>query len=312
MDAMNCRGRRGRSPDSGAAIGMDDAVARGTPREPLRRRLLGASALLLAGGLVLPPRRAVAIEAGDPTPIWDRLRAALFKDRPIREDDGSLFRFDTPVRAEDAAVVPIGIEARFAQSAARAVRRITLIVDNNPAPVVGTFEFGPASGLAGIETRVRVEEYSHVRAIVELNDGALVSATRFVKASGGCSAPAGKDREQALANVGRIRLRVQQPPKLGEPNTAQLMVGHPNDSGMAMDQVTRMYASPWFVRTVAVDYAGQAVLRADISFAVSENPNFRFHFLPTGDGVLEARVEDTRDTVFNTRLTIRNAQVEAA
>ncbi|WP_085314391.1 quinoprotein dehydrogenase-associated SoxYZ-like carrier [Derxia lacustris] len=270
-----------------------------------RRRLLGTTLL----GLTLP---AFAIEAGDPSPVWEKLRAGLFKGRSIAVDDGSLLRLDAPVRADDAAVVPIGVEARFAQSPERAVRRLTLIVDNNPAPVVGTFDFGPASGLAAIETRVRVEEYSHVRAIAELADGSLVMTTRFVKASGGCSAPAAKDRERVLANVGRILLRVQPPLRLGAPNTAQLMIGHPNDSGMAMDQITRTYATPWFVRELAIDFAGQPVLRADIGIGVSENPNFRFRFQPESDGLLTARAVDTRDTVFDTRLAIRNGQVESA
>ena len=33
--------------------------------------------------------------------------------------------------------------------------------------------------------------------------------THFVKASGGCSAPPGKDPQAALATLGRIRFRVE-------------------------------------------------------------------------------------------------------
>mgnify|MGYP002150436774 CR=1 FL=1 len=52
---------------------------------------------------------------------------------------------------------------------------------------------------AEIETRVRVDAYSHVRAIAEASDGQLYAVTRFVKASGGCSAPAGSDAQAAAA-----------------------------------------------------------------------------------------------------------------
>ena len=62
------------------------------------------------------------------------------------------------------------------------------MIDQNPTPVVGIFEFFPESGRAEVETRVRVNDYSFVRAIAEMNDGQLYMTARFVKASGGCSA----------------------------------------------------------------------------------------------------------------------------
>ncbi len=58
------------------------------------------------------------------------------------------------------------------------------------------------------------------------------------------------------------------------------MISHPNDSGLAMDQVTRAYANPHFVRQVSVRYAGKPVMDADVDFSISENPNFRFYFMP--------------------------------
>ena len=58
---------------------------------------------------------------------------------------------------------------------------------------------------------MRIDEYTFVRAIAETNDGQLYMATRFVKASGGCSAPPGKDAQEALATLGKMRLRVDNP-----------------------------------------------------------------------------------------------------
>ena len=65
----------------------------------------------------------------------------------------------------------------------------TLVVDANPAPVAAVFNMSPENGVATISTRLRINAYSHVRAIAETSDGELFMATRFVKASGGCSAP---------------------------------------------------------------------------------------------------------------------------
>lgn len=43
------------------------------------------------------------------------------------------------------------------------------------------------SGQADFETRLRVDEYSHVRVVSELSNGELHMDSRYVKVSGGCS-----------------------------------------------------------------------------------------------------------------------------
>jgi sulfur-oxidizing protein SoxY len=163
-----------------------------------------------------------------------------------------------------------------------------------------------------METRIRVEQYTHVRAVARTNDGKLYMAVNYVKASGGCSAPAGKDAAAAQASLGKMRIRVDGTPTAGQPVLAQLMVSHPNDSGLAMDQVTRTYATPHFVRQVDVSYAGKPVMRADVDFSISENPNFRFYFLPGDGGDLEARVVDNQDLEFRTSLTVAAPRRAAA
>ena len=220
----------------------------------------------------------------DASPNWQRVREPLFRNRPIRTADADgVIKLDAPARAEDAAIVPIAIRAQFAQSAQRSIERVWLLIDNNPSPVAAMFTFTPASGRADIETRVRIDEYTFVRAVAETSDGQLYMATRFVKASGGCSAPPGKDAQEALATLGKMRLRVDNPQGTGTargPMLAQLMISHPNHSGLAMDQLTRQYTPPHFVRRVAVSYGGKPVMTADVDFSLSENPNLRFHFTP--------------------------------
>src|SRR5262245_38499764 len=56
--------------------------------------------------------------------LWTAgLRAQYFQERPIVESD-EVIALDTPERAENAALVPIGIHAQFAQSEARSIRTI--------------------------------------------------------------------------------------------------------------------------------------------------------------------------------------------
>ena len=246
------------------------------------------------------------IKSGDEaSPIWQKVRASLFQSRPIATATEDVISLDVPLRAEDAAIVPISIKTRFAQTPARYIDRVYLIIDNNPSPISAIFKFTPLSGRADIETRVRIDDYTQVRAIAETNDGQLHMITRFVKASGGCSAPPGKDAQAALATLGRMKFRVDGDTSVDQPVLVQLMISHPNNSGLAMDQVSRLFTPAHFVRQVNITYAGQPVMSAEVDFSISENPNFRFYFQPRGNGELKAEVVDSNDLRFESTLKYR-------
>ena len=270
-----------------------------------------ACGLLLSALAVAPGAVSAAILSGDnpeASAIWQKVRASLFKDRPIAAAPDDLLTLDAPDRAYDAAIVPIAIKTGRQASDALRIDKLYLIIDNNPSPISAEFQFTPLSGRADIETRVRVDEYTHVRAIAETTDGKLYMATRFVKAAGGCSAPPGKDQQAALATLGKMKFRIEPPDTPGAPALAQLMISHPNNSGLAMDQATRLYTPSHFVREVRITYGGKLVMSADVDFSISENPNFRFYFLPQGDGELKAEVVDSHDLHFTTALKYRSPE----
>ena len=268
-------------------------------------RFVALSAALLIG-LGWADRAAQAqIKSGDnpeASEVWKKVRTSLFEARPIAIATGDTLVLDVPARAEDAAIVPIAISTRLPQTAQRYVEKLYLIIDNNPSPISAIFSLTPGSGRADIETRVRVDEYTFVRAIAEMNDGSLLMTTRWVKASGGCSAPAGKDQAAALASLGKMRFRVEGDVTSRQPVLAQLMISHPNHSGMVMDQASRQFTPAHYVRKVNVTYAGKPVMSADLDFSISENPNLRFYFVPDGKGRLAAEVLDSRDQSFKTSL----------
>jgi len=256
-------------------------------------------------GTWAPSALAQRVDKREQLDRWYKVRDTAFAGRDIIEDtDGKVVVLHAPDRALDAAVVPVSIESRFDQTPERHVRKMHLVIDNNPSPLGATFTYGPASGRASLETRVRVEEYTHMRALAELNDGKLYMSTRFVKASGGCSAPAGKDPAEALANLGRMRLRVEGAVHPNAPTLAQLMISHPNISGLAIDQLTRLAPAPRFVRSVELTYDGESVMTADVDFTISENPNFRFWFLPRHPGELKAAVVDTSEAAFEQQVAV--------
>ena len=276
-----------------------------------RRSALGAALLASLGA----PARAQVKTAENPeaSAIWQKVRASLFQSRPIATATDAMLSLEAPARADDAAVVPIAIRTRAPQSGGQRIDKVYLIIDNNPSPISAIFQFTPLSGRADIETRVRIDEYTHMRAIAETSDGQLFMTTRYLKAAGGCSAPPGKDAQAALASLGRMKFRVEAganadlsgDPKGNQPVLAQLMISHPNNSGLAMDQVSRLFTPPHFVRQVRVTYGGQPVMSADVDFSISENPNFRFYFMPSGDAELRAEVVDSNDLRFESSLKYR-------
>jgi sulfur-oxidizing protein SoxY len=243
-------------------------------------------------------------EASEP---WQKVRASLFANRTI-DAASNVVALEAPKRAEDAAIVPISVRVAFPQTPERYVQRLWLIVDNNPSPISAIVQFTPASGRADLETRLRIDEYSFVRAVAETNDGKLHMATSFVKASGGCSAPPGKDPQAALASMGKMKLRIDDAAPGDPAVAAQLMISHPNHSGMAMDQYTRQYTPAHFVRQVEITQGGKPILSADLDFSLSENPNLRFYFVPRGNDPLKVQVSDTRDLRWEMTAKVDGAQ----
>jgi sulfur-oxidizing protein SoxY len=59
------------------------------------------------------------------------------------------------------------------------------------------------------------------------------------------------------------------------------------------------------VRRIDISYAGTPIMSAEVDFSISENPNFRFWFMPEGEGELHAEVVDTNALRFESSLQIR-------
>ena len=245
--------------------------------------------LLFLVAFVLPN---LSYAAKDET-IWNQvLKAQFFSEKAIQKGD-EIIKLSTPVRAEDPALVPIKVTASLSQTKDRYIKRILLLIDKNPVPLIGEFEFTPESGKADIAMRVRVNTYSYIRAIAEMNNGDLFMVKKFVKASGGCSAPIGADYDAAMQRLGKMKFRLDEGIKDGEPTMAQLLISHPNITGMQMDQVTRFKRRAHFIKQIKVTFNDKPILTAKTDIAISTDPNFRFYFVPSKKGELKAEFTDT-------------------
>lgn len=224
---------------------------------------------------------------------WQDLRHAVFGDRSVQDGSG-VIALDAPVRAMDAALVPVTITL----SGDKKIAGVYVMVDENPSPLAGTFHFGPAADPRVLKTRLRVDQYTLIHAVAETDTGELFATDRYVKAAGGCSAPSTKDAKLALERLGQMRLRVEGSAKPGEPATAQLLISHPNFNGMQMDQVTRNYTPARFIQDITVRDGDALVFRLEADISLSEDPAITFGFIPQGAAPLNVEVQDSSEAVF--------------
>jgi sulfur-oxidizing protein SoxY len=270
------------------------------PHDRNRRHVLrGFAALALAPSFA--PTASRAAPGGLPSathdassPEWERLASRLFPGKTLQPGQ-EVVQVIAPLRAAYGASVPVRVVSKLPQKPERYVRKLYLVVDKNPSQLAAVLDLTTEVGQADFETRLRVDEYSHVRVVSELSDGSLHTDSRYVKTSGGCSAPPNRDAPHL---IGKTMLKLAGELHMDQPVAADVTVLHPNDTGFELNQQTVMYIPPHFVRSIRVSYAGRRVFDADLDFSVSENPTLRFNFVPHGRGELRADVTDTKDAQF--------------
>jgi len=142
-------------------------------RRALIRSLLTAAAVLAVPRWLFAARPDAAFNADNSeTVVKD-----LF-DGPITESDQITLK--VPDIAENGAVVPVTVSTDLAD-----VESISVMVENNPTPLVALFELSPQS-IPDISIRMKMGESSVVRTVVKAG-GKFYSASKEVKVTiGGC------------------------------------------------------------------------------------------------------------------------------
>ena len=224
---------------------------------------------------------------------WQDLRHTMFGDRKV-EDGAGTITLDAPLRALDAALVPITIDLVGTAK----VKTVYLMIDENPSPLAGTFHFGPAADTRELRTRVRVDAYTLMHAVAETEDGRLFAAEKFVKAAGGCSAPSTKDQKLALERLGQMKLKAMGEPTAG---AVQLLISHPNFNGMQMDQLTRNYTPARFIQNVKVTRGDALVFDLEADISLSEDPAITFGLRDKTPAPITVEVHDSANATFTQR-----------
>jgi sulfur-oxidizing protein SoxY len=265
-----------------------------------RRQALAGLAFASIGLSIARVGRAEETPSDDP---WPSLATQIFGDQKL-QDGGGVVGIDAPYRALDAAVVPITLRVLLPEADPRRLQKITLVIDGNPSPLAAEFQPGADSGMSRLTTNVRVNDYTNIHAVALLSDGIRYATRRFVKASGGCSAPsASRDADGIAIGTMRFRQFAEQARPTGAAPLpqAQLMIWHPNFSGMQMDQLSHLYIPARFVQTVRVWQGDAPLLTVNCGISIAENPEFRFDYRPNGATTFRAEMVDSIGAQFRSQ-----------
>lgn len=268
-----------------------------------RRQLIGTAATIGTAALAGRPAFAASVaeraEEAARLELWHSLREDLFGARDFAPGD-HLVRLTAPERALDASLVPVGLEL----PGGRMIRRVAIVIDENPVPLAADFTFGPASDRGPIEMKMRVNSYTNMHAVVETETGEMFEVARFVKASGGCSAPAGMSDAEAMRGMGDIHLKLARDPAATTTATARLMIRHPNFTGLQMNEETRGYTPARFISRIEVTSGDAPVFVMEGGISVSSNPVIHFSFIPHEKSELTVRVVDSDDARWERRVPV--------
>ena len=79
----------------------------------------------------------------------------------------------------------------------------------------------------------------------------------------------------------------------------QLMIRHPNNSGLQRDPITQYFIPAHFVQKLSISQGDQKILSMEGGISISEDPNFRFDFSAHGNGEISVEAVDTDGKVFH-------------
>ena len=112
----------------------------------------------------------------------------LFGGRPIK-DGSQVIIFELPLIAEDGGNVAMSVEVKSPMTPQSYVKAIYVLSDKNPRPLNAKFNLTPACGQAHVATSLRLADTGDVRAVAEMQDGALLMVKRSVRVVvAGCAA----------------------------------------------------------------------------------------------------------------------------
>ncbi len=90
------------------------------------------------------------------------------------------------------------------------------------------------------------------------------------------------------------------------------MMRHPQNSGLQMDQLTRLYIPPFFIDNLKIWQGDDLVVAMEGGIAISEDPNLRFNYKPNGAAKFPRRGRRYQQAYLQGRMADRQVDAVAA
>lgn len=258
--------------------------------------------LSIAASLLVGMSNVAHAEA-DPK-LWSVMKEAFFEKRPMTEVD--FIKIDAPKRAESGAQVPVTYSVDAAAANGVVIKNLYAIVDANPIPLTATYHLTDALGNFQLSTRIRFETDAYVRLVGEDADGKLYLASRVIRAAGGCGGTVESNDAKDRADAGKIKMRVEEPVKMGAPVTAVVNIRHVMRTGLQRDLASQGFLPAFYIKKAVFTYNDKPIMDIDVGVGTSENPYFKFNFIPTEPGVLKLIATDNEGKTFTHELAIKS------
>lgn len=143
-----------------------------------------ASAAALAALITrLSPASAQQKPEATPLEAWEvDLRRIIGDAQPV---EGRI-TLEMPEVAENGNTVPFQVAVESPMTETDYVNAVHIIATGNPQPLVGTYRFTPASGLAAVSSRMRLAKSQELVVVAHLSDGTFAIGRRMVKVKIAC------------------------------------------------------------------------------------------------------------------------------
>jgi sulfur-oxidizing protein SoxY len=246
---------------------------------------------------------ATAFAEPDPK-LWPVMKEAFFEKRPMIEVD--FMKIEAPRRAESGAQVPVTYIIDNAAAKGVKIVKLYSFVDANPIPLTATYHLTDALGDFQMATRIRFETDAFVRLVGETADGKLYLTSREIRAAGGCGGTVDADEVVVRASAGKIKLKVEDPVKIGALTSTTFNIKHPMRTGLQRELVSQGFIPAFYINKTAFNYNGKNVLTVDVGVGTAEDPYFKFNFVPTAPGKLEVVATDNEGKDFKQELEVKS------
>ena len=205
---------------------------------------------------------------------WPLIQESYFSNRQVFVSD--FLKISAPKGAENSSQVPVSIYLK--NQKAHPVKRLYLIVDANPIPLVAEYVFPHLFAELKLSTRIRMEGDSNVRLIAEDEDGKLWMAATRVNAGGGCAGNISDDESEARVNAGKIKFQKNSPYKFNQVASATLQIKHPMYTGLQYDSKTKDKRKAFFIKKAQILLNESSIFLVNFGLGTAENPYIKFEY----------------------------------